>query len=68
MALPGILDLSIQCGWYIIFVFIYFWNCSINIFVFPSLKKKNYIRQLATASSKKFFSISVSGLQYAKSI
>ena len=40
-------------GWYIISAFMYVWNLSINIFDFPSLKKKKDIRQLATASSKK---------------
>lgn len=53
MALPDLLDLSIQYGWYIISVFMYIWNLSINIFDFPSLKKRKDIRQLAKASSKK---------------
>lgn len=53
MALPDMLDLSIQYGWYIISVFMYIWNLSINIFDFPSLKRRKDIRQLAKASSKK---------------
>ena len=67
IALPDMLDLSIQCGWYIISAFMYFWNLSINIFDFPTLKRKRILRSWQQhLQRKKFFSISVSELQYAK--